>query len=122
MKLRTWSRHLVQKLWNITHHQWTYRNAQVHLRKLENRAVDEHMEVIEEVRKMMLVDPGELLPQHQALLEQFFLHLGRATMETRLHWLNEMESAIKSKRAIMGSTLDEHQDDDKERQIRLKEK
>lgn len=50
---------------------------------------------------MMLTDPAELLPQHQRLLEGDFLKLGEGTTETRLHWLNEMESAIKAKRAIV---------------------
>ena len=63
-RIQTWAKKFVQHLLEITHRQWSYRNAKVHLKKAEGRTAQEHEAVMSEVRKMMLVDPTELLPEH----------------------------------------------------------
>ena len=62
-KIKTWASHLVQHLLNITHRQWLlYRNARIHLRKVEGLTAAEHEDVIELVKDMVMVDPADLLP------------------------------------------------------------
>lgn len=93
-KIKTWSSHFIQHLLNITHRQWCYRNAKIHLRKVEGLTATEHEDVIELVKDMVLIDPADLLPQHRSLLEKDFGKLGEgATVERKL-WLQQMRSAI----------------------------
>ena len=93
-KIRTWSSHLIQHLLNVTHRQWLYRNAKIHIRKLENLTANEHNTVIELVKDMMLVDPTDLLPRHRILLEQDFMALGEGSTIDRKVWLAKMNSAL----------------------------
>jgi hypothetical protein len=72
-RIQTWAKKFVQHLLEITHRQWSYRNARVHLKKAEGRTTQEHEVVMNEVRQMMLVDPSELLPEHRALLQMDFV-------------------------------------------------
>ena len=104
--ITTWSGQFVTRLIEITHRQWVYRNAKIHLRKTEGMTKDEHIKVMEEVKEMMLTDPQLLLPQHQHLLEEDFLKLGAGTTVDRLVWLDQMEKAVRAKRAIQGRTDD----------------
>ena len=101
-----WSGQFVTRLIEITHRQWVYRNAKIHLRKTEGMTADEHIKVMEEVKEMMLTDPQLLLPQHQHLLEEDFLKLGAGTTADRLVWLDQMEKAVRAKRAVQGRTDD----------------
>ena len=50
--------------YHITHRQWFYCNARIHLCKLEGKPEWEHTLLIEEVRNIMLVDSSDLLPCH----------------------------------------------------------
>ena len=93
-KIKTWASHLVQHLLNITHRQWLYRNARIHLRKAEGLTTSEHEDIFELVKDMMLVDPSDLLPQHRKLLEQDYRELGKGTTVARKLWLQQMRSAI----------------------------
>lgn len=64
-KIQTWASQLIQHLLNITHRQWLYRNARIHLRKLEGMTNSEHEDIFELVKDMMLIDPSDLLPRHR---------------------------------------------------------
>eukprot|EP00956_Cyclotella_meneghiniana_P037787 scaffold144457_cov36-Cyclotella_meneghiniana.AAC.1 len=44
-KIKTWGSHLVQHLLNVTHKQWLYRNARIHLRKAEGLTSSEHEDI-----------------------------------------------------------------------------
>ena len=108
IKIKMWSELFLQHLIGITHRQWTYRNARVHLKKIEGRTEQEHEEVFDEVRHMMLLDPVELLPKHQRLLEVDFAKLGEGSTEDRLRWLDHIEMAIlQAKQAVVGVDEDE---------------
>jgi hypothetical protein len=95
MRLLTWAKHFLRHLLSITHRQWLYHNAKIHIRKLEGKTEREHVDIIEEVRDMMLVDPDEeLLPCHRHLLEQDFLQLGEGTSVNSQYWLAQMNLAL----------------------------
>ena len=87
----SWSKHLLQHLINITHQQWLYQNARLHLHMVERKIMTENQKIMLEVSDMMLVDPLELLPCHVSLLQQDFLLLTERctlTANIRLHrWL-----------------------------------
>jgi hypothetical protein len=106
-KIRTWSGNFSQQLLQITHRQWLCRNARVHLKKLEGRNEDQHREVFEKVKEMMLTDPSNLLPCHQELLLQDFEQLGMGSTSSRVQWLNEVNFAIKAKAATEKSNAAE---------------
>eukprot|EP00956_Cyclotella_meneghiniana_P012179 scaffold17280_cov48-Cyclotella_meneghiniana.AAC.3 len=94
-KIKTWASHLVQHLLDITHRQWLYRNARIHLRKVEVlTSTSEHADIFKLVKDMMLVDPSDLLPRHRQLLEQDYAELGGGTTVARKLWLQQMRSAI----------------------------
>jgi hypothetical protein len=93
-KIRTWSSNCVQYLLNITHRQWLYRNARIYLKKLDGMTTAEHLEVIDLVKDMMLVDPADLLPCHRSLLRVDFQQLGQGSSIDRKLWLTKMHSAI----------------------------
>jgi hypothetical protein len=100
-RIKTWAKKFVQHLLEITHRQWSYRNAKVHLKKVEGRTEQEHDKIMQEVRQMMLVDPSELLPEHRALLHTDFLRLGSGTTVERIQWIEQVEGAIQAKRVVL---------------------
>ena len=100
-RIQTWAKKFVQHLLEITHRQWSYRNAKVHLKKAEGRTAQEHEAVMGEVRQMMLVDPSELLPEHRALLHTDYERLGSGTTVERIQWVEMVEGAINAKRAVL---------------------
>jgi hypothetical protein len=100
-KIKTWASHFIQHLLNITHRQWLYRNARIHLRKVEGLTATEHEDVIELVKDMVLVDPADLLPQHRHLLEKDFHKLGEGATIDRKLWLQQMRSAISAADSVL---------------------
>ena len=94
MHICTWAKKFIQLLLNITHRQWLYRNARIHLRTVEGKTEKEHLQIIDEVRDMMLVDPATLLPEHRKLLELDFLKLGAGFTIDRQYWLAQMRTAV----------------------------
>ena len=55
---------------------------------------DEHLEIIDLVKDMMLVDPSDLLPCHRDILRIDFQRLGEGSGIDRKLWLTKMHSAI----------------------------
>jgi hypothetical protein len=79
-----WVATLVQHLLGISHRQWVYQNTKVHLKLKEGRSLSEHEAIMEEVWHMMAVDPDDLLPCHQSLLQEDYKQLGEAPTTYRL--------------------------------------
>jgi hypothetical protein len=103
---QTWCKFFITHILNITHRQWLYRNAKVHFRKVEGKTAAEHSRVISEVRKMMLIDPEELLPQHRALLDRDFHSLGEGSTADRQIWLADLRSALGASAILGGKRKD----------------
>eukprot|EP00956_Cyclotella_meneghiniana_P023589 scaffold46165_cov127-Cyclotella_meneghiniana.AAC.2 len=81
-------------LLNITHRQWLYCNARIHLLKAEGLTSSEHEDIFNLVKDIMLVDPADLLPRHRHLLEQDYKQLGEGSTMARKLWLQKMRSAV----------------------------
>jgi hypothetical protein len=100
-RIKSWAKKFVQHLLEITHRQWNYRNARVHLKKVEGRTAQEHEKIMQEVRQMMLVDPSELLPEHRHLLSTDYTRLGSGSTVERIQWIEQVEGAIQARRAVL---------------------
>lgn len=82
--ITSWVAQFIQHLLSITHHQWLCRNARIYTKVKEGRTVSQHVDVMEEVSEMMLVDPSNLLPRHRHLLKQDWHALGAGSTSSRL--------------------------------------
>jgi hypothetical protein len=67
--------------------------------KFDGMTADKHLEVIDLVKDMMLVDPSDLLPCHRSLLRIDFRKLGKGSGIDRKLWLTKMHSAITASQA-----------------------
>ena len=103
-----WGRGLIERLVQLTHKQWLFRNSHIHYKKLEGLSRAQHEEIFVKVQNMMHTDPDELLPKHQLLLEVDFSQLGKGTTADRMYWVSSMESALTAADYIKdgGETVD----------------
>ena len=85
-----WQKKPTQHLLSIMQWQWVYRNAKLHLYRLEGCTVTRHVEVMKEIKHMMLVDPSEVLTCHKKLLQADFKWLGEGPIQHGWHWLDQM--------------------------------
>ena len=92
-----WGRTFIDKLLQITHKQWMYRNSEVHYKLPDGMTLAEHDKVFERVSRLLQTDPEDLLLRHQHLLEVDREALGEATAQRRKYWIADMESAVASK-------------------------
>lgn len=95
--ISAWSRQFLAKILNITHRQWLYRNARIHIRVAEDLTEPDHDLIMEQVSTLMGTDPMDLLPCHRHLLDWNFDELGTGPTLDRQYWIAQMDSAIKAK-------------------------
>ena len=104
-----WAKNLMKRLLGITHKQWLYRNAKVHLKKRDGKTEVEHKQIMKKVKKMMDTDPMELLERDRhLLLTEDFEQLGQAPSSYREYWVAEMETAIESSAKTKRQTTIDH--------------
>jgi hypothetical protein len=96
MHIKTWATKFIQQILHITHQQWLFRNARVHIRLLEGKTTDEHNEIMTQVLEKLSTPADELLPQHRHLVEVDFTRLGEGTTLDRQYWLATLDSAIRA--------------------------
>ena len=101
LHVHTWKANLVQNLLSITHHQWTYRNAKIHLNKLKGRTAAEHESILNKVRDMTTVEPDKLQSCQHSLLQAEFHQQGEGSTGYHPHWLEEINSAISAWHALI---------------------
>jgi hypothetical protein len=70
--IKSWSCHFIKRVLNITHRQWLYRNARIHIRLADGLTEPEHKTIMQLVHNLLHTDPNDLLPQHRNLLQQDF--------------------------------------------------
>jgi hypothetical protein len=90
----SWGRQLINKLHNIVHKQWIYRNTFIHYCGSDSLTLPEHHDNINRVEEHAFTDPESLLPRHRFLLEMDFDALGSGPSTQRLLWLANLDSAI----------------------------
>jgi hypothetical protein len=97
-----WSRKFICKVINITHRQWLYRNARIHIKVTEGLTQPAHDTIMSRVSTLMGTDPMELLPRHRHLLDWDFAELGHGPTVDRQYWIANMESAIQASKHKRG--------------------
>jgi hypothetical protein len=113
--IRTWTKTFIEKLLHITHRQWLYRNARLHIRLVEGMTSTEHETIMDRVSTLLETNQLDLLPMHEKLLDQDFERLGAGPSADRLHWIAQMESALDAASIIKGKrtlTLERRPQDD----------
>jgi len=101
----SWGRQLINKLHNIVHKQWIYRNTCIHYQGTDGFTMPEHNQIINRVEEYSLINPDDLLPRHQYLLETDFEALGRGPTIDRQIWLVNITSARAAARLSHAGTL-----------------
>ena len=64
-----WDRQFIDRLHNIMHKQWIYRNYFIHFKEKDGLTIPEHHDIINGVENYTLSDPDTLLPCHCFLFE-----------------------------------------------------
>ena len=89
-----WGCQFVHKLMVATHKQWLFRNSYVHCTKLDGLTVQQHEDIFACVKEPLLIDPADLLPCHQHLLEGDFTDLGEGATVNRQCWVASMDASV----------------------------
>jgi hypothetical protein len=82
----------MRRLLQMTHQQWSYRNATVHL-KTDGCTRIEHNRLLEEIDQCLDSDPGVLLQEHRQLMFADFEKLARGSTNDKRLWVAEFHSA-----------------------------
>jgi hypothetical protein len=78
----------------MTHAQWTYRNATVHLEVNEGRTAAAHKTILETMEGFLHTDSEQLLEEHCHLLFSDFAALASGPTKDKLEWISEIDSAL----------------------------
>ena len=118
--IKSWSIQFIKRVLHITHRQWLYRNARIHIRLVDGLTEPEHNNIIQLVHNLLDTDPNDLLPQHRHLLQQDFQQLGEGRSLDRQYWITSMQSALETADIVLrrkkrkqrasdtGETLEQH--------------
>ena len=99
--ITAWSRQFIKRVLHITHRQWLYRNARIHIKLVDGLTASEHQQIIHLVHSLLYTDPNNLLPQHRHLLQQDFQQLGAGTSVDRQYWIADMQSALQTAKIVL---------------------
>jgi hypothetical protein len=88
-----WAQGLI-RLMQVTHAQWAYRNATVHLEVKDGRTDAAHKTILETMEGFLHTDPEQLLEEHCHLLFSDFAALTSSPTKDRLEWISEIDSAL----------------------------
>jgi hypothetical protein len=89
-----WAQGLMQWLLEMTHEQWAYRNAMVHLDVKEGRTAAAHETILETMEGFPYTDPEQLLEEHRHLLFSDFAALASGPIKDKLEWISEIDFAL----------------------------
>jgi hypothetical protein len=99
-----WCKGLIQRLLQITHRQWTYRNRTIHYKDQEGLTAAQQEKIAKECEDFLWTDPMSLLPEDRDLLDIDFEELGESHVEARCVWLSEMQAAKAASSNVNRST------------------
>ena len=86
----------MQQLLQMTHVQWEYRNATVHLEVKEGRTAVAHETILETMEGFLYTNPEQLFEfeEHCHLLFSDFAALASGPIKDKLEWISEIDSAL----------------------------
>ncbi len=89
-----WAQGLIQQLLQMTHAQWAYRNATVHLEVKDGRTAAAHKTILKTMEGFLHTYPEQLLEEHSHLLFSDFAALASGPTKDKLEWISEIDSAL----------------------------
>ena len=92
----SWGCQFFHKLMVAMHKQWLFYNSHLHYKKLDALTVQQREDIFARVKELQFIDPADLLPCHQCLLEGDFSDLGEGVSVNRQHWVASMDAAVAS--------------------------
>jgi hypothetical protein len=84
----------MQQLLQMTHAQWAYRNATVHLEVKEGQTAAAHETILEIMEGFLYTNPEQLLAKHHHLLFSDFAARASGPIKDKLEWISEIDSAL----------------------------
>jgi len=84
----------MRRLLQITHEQWIYRNATVHLKVSDGLTVAQHETILTTMEGYLHTDPAQLLEENRHLLYSNFVALAEGPTKDRVEWISEIELAL----------------------------
>jgi hypothetical protein len=84
----------MQQLLQVTHAQWAYSNATVHLEVMDGRTATAHETILETMKGFLHTDLEQLLKEHCHLLFSDFAALASGPTKDKLEWISEIDSAL----------------------------
>jgi hypothetical protein len=84
----------MQRLLQMTHAQWTYWNATVHLEVKEGRTAAAHETILETMEGFLHTDPEQILEEHPYLFFSDFAAFASGPIKDKLEWISEIDSAL----------------------------
>ncbi len=78
----------------MTHAQWAYRKATVHLEVKEGQMAASHETILETIEGFLHTDPEQLLEEYCHLLFSDFAALASSPTKDKLEWISEIDSAL----------------------------
>ena len=100
LPVESWGRMFIEKLLQLTHKQWIFRNSRKHFKRVGGLTEQEHQDIFARLEELMWIDPSELLPRHRDLLNVDFCALGEGPTSGRQLWIESMESALSAKHHV----------------------
>ncbi len=84
----------MRRLLQMTHAQWAYRNATVHLEVKDGWTAAAHETILETMEGFLHTNLEQLLEEHHHLLFSDFAALASGPTKDILEWISEMDSAM----------------------------
>jgi hypothetical protein len=84
----------MRRLLQMTHAQWAYRNAMVHLEVKDGRTATAHKTILKTMEGFLHTDLEQLLEEHQHLLFSDCVALASGPTKDKLEWTSEIDSAL----------------------------
>jgi hypothetical protein len=89
----SWAHGLMQRLLQLTHRQWLYFNARVHMKVKDGLRIAQHNTILMRMEECLHIDSTDLLVEDQVLLETEFDKLTHGPTLDKLEWMAEMDTA-----------------------------
>jgi hypothetical protein len=84
----------MQRLLQMIHAQWAYRNAAVHQEVKEGRSAAAHETILGTMEGFLHTDPEQLLEEHHHLFFSDFAAHASGPIKDKLEWISEIDSAL----------------------------
>ena len=108
VSIERFGRDFIEKLLQITHKQWLFRNSRKHYRGFEGLTEAQHYRIFDEMDELRWVDPMTLLPCHQHLLELNLGYFGDCSSRQRQLWITKMRSAVSAAERVRSGKYVSH--------------